>query len=320
MAARCDLPPFPPLGKGSYEIQPSATKPDKSGTLDSRTTFQTEKLKEFIFSEMIFLETVKKTPGLVLEVCKIDKECQLFERIMYAKEGRSTALHKAVKSGDIDLVNFIVRKYNISVDVRDIKGRTPLFLAVAKKDRNLVLALIELGANVTEVDFEGFNILVDAAWTSDIDFFDWVVNTTGLDPKFLSEINGQGVLLHSARKGNKSFVEHLLKHYKLNPFVIDFCSQTVLHAAADSGNYALFHFLVEEIKLDVTAVAHDGRTILHSAARGGNVLIIAYLIDEKKLNPSAVDLNGHNLFNYAKKNGRNIVDYLTSKYPALKHQ
>ena len=57
-------------------------------------------------------------------------------------ENGSTALHLAVRSGNIDLVNFLLR-HNARLDARDKDGQTPLHLAcLSRQNRTEVLRLI----------------------------------------------------------------------------------------------------------------------------------------------------------------------------------
>ena len=64
------------------------------------------------------------------------------------KGGRS-ALHHAVENKDVDIIDFLLTKNDINVDVKDKKGnQTPLYIAVKNKSPQIVEMLIENGASI----------------------------------------------------------------------------------------------------------------------------------------------------------------------------
>ena len=62
------------------------------------------------------------------------------------KEDVGSALHRAVEGRHKDIVRFLIEK-GANVNLRDIMGRTPLMLARAKKDGELVELLKKHGAS-----------------------------------------------------------------------------------------------------------------------------------------------------------------------------
>ena len=64
----------------------------------------------------------------------------------------STILHWAVYSGHNDLVKILVEKKRVNLNSKDKEGKTPLFLAAETENREVMLYLIDKGANIFAKD------------------------------------------------------------------------------------------------------------------------------------------------------------------------
>ncbi|MBA2654999.1 MAG: ankyrin repeat domain-containing protein [Gammaproteobacteria bacterium] len=64
-------------------------------------------------------------------------------------DNESTIFHKAVYGEANDILRFLLNKYPEHIEVKDKLGRTPLFIAVEKKNKNMmtIKLLLEKGAN-----------------------------------------------------------------------------------------------------------------------------------------------------------------------------
>jgi len=63
-----------------------------------------------------------------------------------AKDGSSSALHNAVTRGDYDLVIWLVENANPDLTSKNFQGRTPLSVAIERKQENIARLLRERGA------------------------------------------------------------------------------------------------------------------------------------------------------------------------------
>lgn len=70
-------------------------------------------------------------------------------------ESGETALHLAVKSGDNSIVEHLIHKYRMNVDVRDAFGRTPLHWAAQQGNVPIVETLLLAHASIGAKDDMG---------------------------------------------------------------------------------------------------------------------------------------------------------------------
>lgn len=73
-----------------------------------------------------------------------------------------SALHLAVKSGNLWMVNYLVEEILAPVNVRDSFGRTPLHWAAHKGNAFMVESLIMAGADIEAEDEKGIRVITYA--------------------------------------------------------------------------------------------------------------------------------------------------------------
>lgn len=88
-----------------------------------------------------------------------------FHLFLYANNGWNE-LHKAVYSGDTQVVLQQLKQYNINSTTN--AGLTPLHMAVKKRDLNMVKFLLSNGADVDAQDNKGFSVLYYAVLQNNI--------------------------------------------------------------------------------------------------------------------------------------------------------
>ncbi|KAK7946918.1 uncharacterized protein PG986_011239 [Apiospora aurea] len=121
--------------------------------------------------------------------------------------GRRSYLHLAVTSGDFPVVEAVVeatRKAGIALDRTDIRGRTPLHLAIiAAQDAAMACYLVRQGADVNLQDHDGCSALHHAAKLGDKNLMPTLVartgdtklkNNDGKTPIEVAELAGHGEL------------------------------------------------------------------------------------------------------------------------------
>lgn len=65
---------------------------------------------------------------------------------------KMTALHWAARAGYTELVNALTTKYRANTLAKDIYGRTPLHLAVAKKHTECIIRIFVEGGKFTSLN------------------------------------------------------------------------------------------------------------------------------------------------------------------------
>ncbi|XP_065345586.1 uncharacterized protein LOC135943106 [Cloeon dipterum] len=250
----------------------------------------------------------------------------------------STALHLALKTGDERVLQWIVTK-NIDIDAsndegetvlilacqrkkwtsvdmllaknpdvnrRDKRGRTPLFYAGNAGNREVVLKLLDHGANPALTDDEGRNVLHHASMGlvlilhernqdlihkmdssgntplhnlaySRIDDFSTLESLTA-DFNGCNR-DGKTALMLACMKGNVEYVRFLLsKGVDVNKKDLK-KKRTALHHAVVTGDKKTVQLLIEN-GADTTAIDDEGQNLLHLAIP--NFELVSLLLEQNK--------------------------------------
>ncbi|KAJ9576404.1 hypothetical protein L9F63_006760 [Diploptera punctata] len=157
------------------------------------------------------------------------------------KDGNS-ALHYAAQLGDTAIIKLCV-DLQIDVDSKNSRGQTPLLFAAAHKGRLIAIkTLHELGADVSESDFDDNCGLHYAALCDDVEAVDWFVKQ---NVDLNSENNEMKTPLWLAVDNNN--VEAVKKLLELGAEVniTDNINRTPLYIAHRKGNSVLKNMLIE---------------------------------------------------------------------------
>lgn len=158
-----------------------------------------------------------------------------------AGQNGTTALHAAVRLGDIPMVELLL-KLEACVDPEDKRGMTPLMFACAMSRPEIVRLLIRSGADIMHMDIDKRSALHWAANGGHQDICAALVDL-GLD------VNGQ-----------------------------DSFGRTPLHFAANKGNADCTWALIQK-GANCDELDNDGMTALHWACNNGNVIVVKRLVN-----------------------------------------
>jgi ankyrin repeat protein len=173
------------------------------------------------------------------------------------RDGRP-ALHIAIYSGDLGIIQGLLELESIDVNCQDIEGCTPLHAAASRDfitSEEVLEILLEKGADVDCRDNNGRTPLHDAAHTGDVHAIDLLL------------YRGADV---NCRDNNR---------------------RTPLHDAAHSGDVRAIKMLLEK-GADVNCKDNNGCTPLHAAALAGNVFSVIELLLDNGAKMSCKDSNG----------------------------
>ena len=95
-------------------------------------------------------------------------------------------------------------------NVIDDQGRTPLHIAMHRREREIALALVKAGANPRAADRSGYDILGIAVVRDDADLVNFAIGL-GADPKAETGSYGGTVLNAAAQLGHEAVVATLIK-------------------------------------------------------------------------------------------------------------
>ena len=89
----------------------------------------------------------------------------------------ATCLYKASEFGRLDIVQHIIRYYQIDVNAKRINGRTPLYVAAINGNLDVVKELVENGKNINleAKDEEGITPLLESCFFGKVEVIDYLI-------------------------------------------------------------------------------------------------------------------------------------------------
>lgn len=100
-----------------------------------------------------------------------------------------TILHKAARSGYIDVVSYCLEKLNLNPNVKDNAGYTPLHEACAKGFFDVARCLLLYGADLSETAHSGIRPIHEASESGSVEIFQLLLQY-GADPQ-ITTYNGK---------------------------------------------------------------------------------------------------------------------------------
>ncbi len=199
-----------------------------------------------------------------------------------------TALMRAADKGRLELVKLIKEKLGKSkVSPKELKAA--LHEAFSEDNKDVIMYLLEQGADFREKTTFGDNVLAYAAEHGHIDIIEWLIDH-GLDLK--NEIKDTNYALRGAAyKGELKVVKFLInKGADINGGVFR-AEENPLMKAARYDRIKMAEFLVDK-GADLEATNFDGNTPLQFAAYEGKVKMLKFLLEK------GADINAKNKTNW----------------------
>ena len=120
-----------------------------------------------------------------------------------------TALHAAAEDGNLEIVELLIER-GADVNLQDIHGRVPMFVAIAAHQPEIARRLGEEETDVSIRTTDGSTLLMGAARAEDVEFVRWAVDQGTDVDAIRPEKNHATALMIAAGKGNLDIVKLLL--------------------------------------------------------------------------------------------------------------
>eukprot|EP00808_Paulinella_micropora_P000097 g10560.t1 len=133
---------------------------------------------------------------------------------------------KAVKLGDLELVQALTQQEQACLDMQDHKGRTALMIAVAEEDIEIVQCLVDQGVDMDRQDKRGWTALFIAVGQGNVYLVHLLVEA-GADIDKRDE-KGRNALRIAVEAENEEMVDWLLEEGEADVDLPDFEGQTAL--------------------------------------------------------------------------------------------
>lgn len=221
---------------------------------------------------------------------EIYKALQFHKNALFQKnDGDYTLFSKAVQSGNLEMVKFLLESPDIDFNKGCIfRSRTPLYYLTSK--------CIHSKGDALTRNFQVFKIL-----TADIR-----IDINAGDP-FVTP-------LHLTVKANKfKMTQALLKREDLEVNKVNHKGRTALLLAVNTKNFKLAEILLKHPDIDINKADNEGTTVLMSAVRKNCFSLVQFLFNRSDLLANQKDKQGRNAFYHAvrKRNSKMVAFLLT---------
>ncbi|XP_023311592.1 uncharacterized protein LOC108909966 [Anoplophora glabripennis] len=269
-----------------------------------------DKFQEFLLEEILIRETYfvvraffdsflqKELPAIPEDTLRAFCETDYLSVLDHS---RKSYLHLLAHEGSVGIMEFLFACSSFRmteddspeedkgtfVDATDMELNTPLHDACSMGHLNVVVALVERGANVNFENANGETPLHRAALGRHSDVVEYLADKAGVN---LNKANsyGESALLLAARKGTLKIIKFLIKRGAAPTGAYT----TALHIAASVGKLNVVKYLIKKCRVDVDVLDVDQCTPLHDASHEGHLEVVKYLVKHgSQVNATNGDLN-----------------------------
>uniref|UniRef100_A0A1X7TE00 Uncharacterized protein n=1 Tax=Amphimedon queenslandica TaxID=400682 RepID=A0A1X7TE00_AMPQE len=205
---------------------------------------------------------------------------------------QSGILHYSSMSNNVELFKYLLNQYQLSIDVKDRFGRTPLHIASWFASSSVVEYIV----SIQELNcFLSFSRKLALALTLTSMLLQMMYNLNAND----TDTYGRTPLVYSCWSGSINSVKYLINDHNSDSNIIENDSMTCLHRSCRHGHIDITQYLIEAQYCDINKTDNYRRTLVHQTAWSGNFDLVQYLITEQGLSPMAVDKDGVTALHYA---------------------
>ncbi|XP_067648838.1 ankyrin repeat, PH and SEC7 domain containing protein secG-like [Haliotis asinina] len=190
---------------------------------------------------------------------------------------RESVLHWACRGGQLDMVKYLLSLCSVDINSRGKGGRTPLMAAAMRGRTDIGLLLVNMGANLSQVDDVGNNVMHWACKYGQLDLLKGILSRGSVD------INSRGVhgntpLMNAVFCGNRKVVDLLVSQGGLT-HLMNNKGENILHLASLSGCRELVKHILSQNMTDINARNKDGKTAA-MITKGTNVRVHKFLVSQ----------------------------------------
>ncbi|XP_024532718.1 E3 ubiquitin-protein ligase XB3 isoform X1 [Selaginella moellendorffii] len=183
--------------------------------------------------------------------------CALWSLSPNKERNEAHALFAAIRKGDVGGVRNVAEQHpHLLNEARSLRRLTPLHLAASIGQLEVLIALLERGADAEPLDRYGKTPLMLACKQKKWACAEWLLDRAGANIIVFGSSRGRTCLHYAAKGGNSSCVQKIL-------------------AAADSSTWGLARFL--------NAQDRSGITALHLASLSGHAAVVQELLSNGAL-------------------------------------
>ncbi|KAF8395051.1 hypothetical protein HHK36_018990 [Tetracentron sinense] len=256
---------------------------------------------------------------MVTEILSSTGDVELKELLSKENQSGETALYVAAEYGHSDVVEEMMKYYDIlSAGIKAKNGYDAFHIAakqgelghVAEVLKVLLKALPELSMTA---DLSNTTALHTAAMQGHIEVVNFLLES-GSSLVTIARSNGKTALHSAARNGHLEVVKALLSKEPGITARIDKKGQIPLHMAVKGRNIELVEELMKSGPSLINMVDTKGNTALHIATRKGRAQIVRKLLDHNGIDTKTVNRSGETALNTAEKTGNSGISVILHEY------
>ena len=218
----------------------------------------------------------------------------------------NTPLWWAANNGHNLIVKQLLDRKDVNPNQPDGAGMTPLFVAAFQGHELVVKQLLDREeVNPSQPGKSGETPLVVAAFQGHELVVKQLLDREDVNPNETGE--GYTPLFIAALQGHELVVKQLLDREDVNPNEPDYDGHTPLHVAAEGGNESVLRQLLDREDVNPDQPDNEGKTPLSWAAMKGHESVVKQLLDRQDVNPDKPDNEGNTPLSLAKMGGHESV-------------
>lgn len=226
-----------------------------------------------------------------------------------------TALMMAAQEGRKEIIEILVKRKDVDIDLADNQGMTPLMNSVYNNHIEITRLLISKIKNINAASEDGITALIIAIQEGNQEITKMLLEKEGIDIDAAAK-DGTTPLMNAIYKSDIEISRLLVgKTKKTNAF--NNRGQTALMIAVQKGRREMVKILLEEDDIDIEAVDKDGNTQLMNAISNKHIETVRFFI-RKSSNLEITNNAGLTASMIADQEGiREIAEYISnfSKIP-----
>ncbi|XVE79656.1 hypothetical protein DITRI_Ditri14bG0075700 [Diplodiscus trichospermus] len=247
--------------------------------------------------------------AVVTEILTGTGEDELKELLPKQNQSGETALYVAAEYGYIDLVEEMIKYYDLAdAGIKARNGFDAFHIAAKQGDLDILKVMLAAHPELAmTVDLSNTTALHTAATQGHIKIVKFLLEA-GSSLATIARSNGKTALHSAARNGHVEVVKALLACEPGIAPRTDKKGQTALHMAVKGQNLEVVEELIRvNPSLMINMVDTKGNTTLHIATRKGRAQIVKLLLGYKETDTKAVNRSGETAFDTAEKSGHTEI-------------
>ncbi|XP_069569234.1 ankyrin repeat domain-containing protein 16 [Brachyistius frenatus] len=206
--------------------------------------------------------------------------------------GRSgdTLLHYAARHGHLDIVEYLINRLGVDVEVYNSDYKRPLHDAASMSHKECVRYLLRKGAKVDSLKKADWTPLMMACTRRNLEVIQELLSH-GADPALRNK-DGWNSFHIACREGDPLVIQHLLLATPDIWRTVSKTRRTPLHTAAMHGCEEVVKILLERCGYIPDSTDSCGVTPFMDAVRNGHISVARLLLENHQASPTAADILG----------------------------